>query len=331
MTMMESQASVAGAAAASAAWLDLVVLFLHGSAPKGYCPFVKMQGLENYFVLVDQRHCASVPTAADAIRICNPCIGVGAEQLLVLHEPSPDGRAKGAYAALTIFNIDGRIAGACGNATRCVASLLLHEASRDRIGIETDAGVLECARAQAASVSVWLGPIRAGWEAIPLAHAADTARLPVVSGPLKNGMALSIGNPHAVFFVERFDVDALVRWAPAVQSDPLFPEGVNVGMAQVVDHRTLRLAVWERPGMLTRACGTGACVAAFAAHRRGLINSRDVEVHLPAGVLNIELHDDDTAVMTGPVAYCCHGFVCIGTGLDCDYRDLALDRTGDCP
>lgn len=314
--MMGLTEPIVSAVAPSVGWLDLVVPFLHGSAPKGYCPFVKMQGLENYFVLVDQRHYAGVPTAVDAIRICNPRIGVGAEQLLVLREPSSDGRAQGAYAALTIFNIDGRIAGACGNATRCVASLLLQETHRNRVAIETDAGVLECARVDAANISVQLGPIRSSWQSIPLARAADTAHLPVVSGPLKDGMALSIGNPHVVFFVEQFDVDSLVRCAPAVQNDPLFPEGVNIGMAQVVDRRTLQLAVWERPGILTRACGTGACVAAFAARQRGFVDSGNIEVHLPAGVLNIELRDDDTVVMTGPVAYCCHGFVCIGTGLE---------------
>lgn len=313
---MTLQRLATGETVAEPAWLDLVVPFLHGSAPEGYCPFVKMHGLENYFVLVDQRYCSDAPTSGDAVRVCNPHIGIGAEQLLVLRTPSPKAHAQGAYAALTIFNIDGRIAGACGNATRCVASLLLHEAHRDRIAIETDAGVLECGRAGTADIGVRLGPIRMDWRAIPTARVVDTGQLPVASGPLRNGMALSIGNPHAVFFVERLDVDALVRWAPAVQNDPLFPEGINVGMVQVVDDHTLRLAVWERPGILTRACGTGACVAAFAARRRGLIDSRNVEVHLPAGVLNIELNDDDTAVMTGPVAYCCHGFVCIGTGLD---------------
>lgn len=315
--MTTTRQPAAGVTVAGPAWWDLVVPFLQGGAPAGYSPFVKMQGLENYFVLVDRRRCGDVPIASDAVRICNPRIGIGAEQLLVLRDPSPEAHAQGAYAALTIFNIDGRMAGACGNATRCVASLLLHEANRDTIAIETDADVLECWRAGGADVSVRLGPIRMDWHAIPTAHAVDTERLPIVSGPLKNGMALSIGNPHAVFFVERLDdVDALVPWASAVQNHPLFPEGVNVGMAQVVDCRTLRLAVWERPGILTRACGTGACVAAFAAYRRGLIDSRNVAVHLPAGVLDIELHDDNTAVMTGPVAYCCHGFVRMGAGFD---------------
>lgn len=312
MTTTETQASSVGVAAADAAWLDAVVPFMRSEAPPGYCPFVKVHGLENYFVLVDRRHCADAPTAADAVRICNPRIGIGAEQLLVLREPSPAAQAQGAYAALTIFNIDGRIAGACGNATRCVASLLLHESRRERIAIETAAGVLQCARADATTISVRLGPIRTDWRAIPLAHDVDTTRLPIASGPLQDGMALSIGNPHAVFFVDRMDTDALVQYGPAVQNDPLFPEGVNVGMAQVVDRRTLRLAVWERPGILTRACGTGACVAAFAARRRGLIDGREVDVHLPAGVLHIRLNDDDTTVMTGPVAHCCHGFVAIG-------------------
>lgn len=295
-------------------WVDIVVPFLHGRAPPGMCPFVKLQGLENYFVLVDQRHCDVIPTPEDAVRICNPRIGIGAEQLLVLRQPSPKAKARGAYAALTIINIDGRLAGACGNATRCVASLLLHEAGRDQLAIETDAGVLDCKRAEAGNISVRLGPIRTGWRDIPLARAVETARLPLSSGPLQDGSALSIGNPHVVFFVPQLDLEALVRYAPAIQNDPLFPEGVNVGMAEVVDDHTIRLAVWERPGILTSACGTGACVAAFVALRRGLIERPDVDVHLPAGVLHIRVEADDTAVMTGPVAYCCHGFVGMGVG-----------------
>ncbi len=120
-----------------------------------------------------------------------------------------------------------------------------------------------------------------------------------------------IGNPHVVYFVDSLAAVDVAKLAPAIQNDPLFPEGVNVGVAELVDPETIRLAVWERPGILTGACGTGACVAAFAARLRGLSQSDRFVVHLPAGPLTIELLGD-RAVMAGPVAYCCRGFV------DCD-------------
>jgi len=277
-----------------------------------YRPFVKMHGLQNHFVIVDQRSGGRTFDKADVVRICDPHVGVGGEQLLTIEHPTEGGRRDGAYAAMRIFNVDGREVGACGNATRCMAYLLLEEAGGGEVRIETAAGVLHCRKAGHRSISVVLGPISADWRALPAARAVDTLHLPVESGPLRDGAAFHIGNPHAVFFVDRLDPEQLVRYAPAIQNDPLFPEGINVGAAQVIDGGTLRLAVWERPGMLTRACGTGACVAAYAARQRGLVGADEIEVRLPAGELLIRINADDTAVMTGPVDFCCHGFVAAG-------------------
>lgn len=278
-------------------------------APLPYRPFVKMHGLQNHFVIMDQRSVSRPFDVADIVRICDPHIGVGGEQLLTIEKPSREGREAGAYARMRIFNIDGREVGACGNATRCMAHLLLEETGTDEVSIETAAGVLHCREAGPMSVSVTLGPISADWRLLPAAHEVDTFHLPVESGPLRDGAAFHIGNPHAVFFVERLDPQELTLYAPAIQNHPLFPEGINVGAAQVIDSKTLRLAVWERPGILTRACGTGACIAAYAALKRGLVSAREIEVQLPAGALKIGINDDATAVMTGPVAFCCHGFV----------------------
>lgn len=254
-------------------------------------PFVKMHGLRNHFVFLDCR-AAARPSKSDVIRICDVHEGVGAEQVITIEPPlSP-----GAAAFMGIHNTDGTQAQACGNATRCLAWLLFEETGRREVLIDSLGGPLHCRRDGACDVSVTLGPIT-------LQH----PRLPLVSGALEDGVALSIGNPHAVFFVEHdLDIPAV---APAIAGDPLFPEGVNVGVAQVVDPHTLRLAVWERPGMLTEACGTGACVAAFAGRLRGLLRGDDFTVHLPGGKLRIRLLADDRAVMSGPVAVCCMGFV----------------------
>lgn len=266
-------------------------------------PFVKMQGLRNHFVFVDLRHGQPPLSAAEIIRICDVHEGVGAEQVITIEPP----RSEAATAFMGIHNTDGTEAQACGNATRCLARLLFEETGRDALLIDSLGGPLLCRREAVDEVSVTLGPISLDWQRVPLSRPADTRHLPIASGPLRDGVALSIGNPHAVFFVS--DAVDIPAHAPAIARDPLFPESVNVGVAQVVDERTLRLAVWERPGMLTEACGTGACVAAYAGRLRGLLRGEDITVHLPGGTLKIHLHEDGRAVMTGPVSFCCAGYV----------------------
>lgn len=254
-------------------------------------PFIKMHGLRNHFVFLDCRR-SHLPSRTDVIRICDVHEGVGAEQVITIEPP----RTPGAAAFMGIHNTDGTEAEACGNATRCLAWLLFDETGRDEVTIDSLGGLLHCRREGEWEVSVTLGPIT-----------VENPHLPLASGPLKDGVALSIGNPHAVFFVEgEVDVPAA---APAIAGDPLFPAGVNVGVARVMDDRTLRLAVWERPGMLTEACGTGACVAAYAGRMRGLLKGDAITVHLPGGTLQIKLLPDGRAVMTGSVALCCTGYV----------------------
>ena len=265
-------------------------------------PFIKMQGLRNHFVFLDCRT-APLPSKLEIIRICDVHEGVGAEQVITIEAP----RSPGASAFMGIHNTDGSEAQACGNATRCVAWLLFEETGRTDVLIDSLGGPLDCRKEGAWDVSVTLGPISTSWQDVPLARAVDTARLPIASGPLTDGVALSIGNPHVVFFVEK-DVD-IPAAASVIAGDPLFPESVNVGVAQVVDEKTLKLAVWERPGMLTEACGTGACVAAYAGRLRGLLKGENITVHLPGGTLQIRLLEDGRAVMSGPVAFCCAGYV----------------------
>lgn len=266
--------------------------------------FVKMHGLRNHFAIFDARTDPRPFSVAEIVRICDCAAGVGAEQVVTIGHAA----GVGADAAMRLFNIDGREVGACGNATRCVAFLLMEETDRDAVVIETAAGLLPCRLVGPQEVSVRLGPISTDWRRIGAARAVDTLRLPLKSGPLRDGAALWIGNPHAVFFVPRLDPEALVRHGPAIQNDPLFPEGVNVGAAEMIDESTIRLAVWERPGILTAACGTGACVAAFAARRRGLSHADRFTVHLPGGTLDITI-EGDMATMAGPVAFCCTGLV----------------------
>ncbi len=275
-------------------------------APSGR-PFIKMHGLRNHFVIVDGRDVPFHPQTKQVIAMCDTKTGIGAEQLLIVDRPSDEGASQGAYAFMRIVNIDGREAEACGNATRCIGYLLLEESGRDSVLIETLGGILECRRAGEMSVSVNMGKITMDWRVIPLSQHRDTLHLDIAHGPLKSPSVLNIGNPHVVYFVDDLDAIDLAEIAPPIQNDPLFPEQVNVGVAQMIDGQCMRLAVFERPGVLTTACGSGACVATYAARARGLTSSRWMTVEMSAGALNIEINADDTAIMTGPVAFCFQG------------------------
>jgi len=265
--------------------------------------FLKMHGLKNHFVIVDARDEPFRPAVDDIVRICDVRTGVGADQLIVI-EPAVD---ESAAAFMRILNVDGREVEACGNATRCVAWLLLEETGRDAVVLQTLAGRLDCRRAGPLLVSCNMGRISTDWRDVPLAEARDTLHLGLSAGPLEDGVALSVGNPHVVFFVDDLAAVAIEALAPGIQADPLFPAEVNVGVAEMLAADNIRLAVYERGAGLTAACGTGACAAAFAALARGLTDRRHIAVDLPAGRVIVDIDEAGAATMTGPVAFCFSG------------------------
>ncbi|HJM49236.1 MAG TPA: diaminopimelate epimerase [Alphaproteobacteria bacterium] len=254
-------------------------------------PFVKMHGLGNDFVVVDIRPGGIVFGASQIRAIADRRRGIGCDQFITL-EPSQRGDV-----FMRIHNADGGEVEACGNATRCVARSLMDEMGRDRVAIETGAGLLETMR-DGDRVTVDMGRISFAWRDIPLAHEADTMALDL-GGELGPAVAVYIGNPHAVFFVEAAEAVDLERLGPEIEHHELYPQRTNVEAAQVIDRRTIRLRVWERGVGITKACGTGACASAAAAARRGL-TERSVTVHLDGGPLEIEWVGNDHALMTGP-------------------------------
>lgn len=272
-------------------------------------PFVKMHGLRNDFVIIDGRKNPFSPSDAEIVRICDRHEGVGADELVIVETPGSQAAASGTIAFVRIFNPDGRQVEACGNATRCVGWLLLQESGRKEITIQTLGGQLKCHDAGDKLVAVEMGRLRTGWQEIPISRQMDTLHLRIGAGPLQDPVGMNIGNPHAVFFVDNLDAIDLTRYGPELQKNPLFPEQANIGAAQLLDAKTLRLSVWERPGTLTTACGTGACVAVAAAHRRGLTTEKRMTVIMPAGPVKIELKEDDIVVMTGPVETCYAGYL----------------------
>ncbi len=256
-------------------------------------PFVKMHGLGNDFVVLDARTTPLALSEAQTRAIADRKTGVGCDQLIVIAPPI----SAEAGALMQIRNADGSEVSACGNATRCVADLLLRESGCDEIVIETRAGLLRAKAAGAQSVAVDMGPARLEWSDIPLARPMDTLHLPLPGDPV----AVSMGNPHAVFFVADLDgVDVAERGAP-LERDPLFPERANIEFAQVLAPGRIRMRVWERGTGITRACGTGACATLVAAVRRGLTKRR-ADVVLDGGTLTIEWLENGHVLMTGPVA-----------------------------
>lgn len=261
-------------------------------------PFIKMHGLGNDFVVIDARERGLKLTPAEAAAIADRHSGIGCDQLLILEKPAKPNLAD---AFMRILNADGSESGACGNGTRCVADLLMRESGRDKLVIETTAGLLDAERASGGRVSVDMGPARLDWREIPLKEACDTAHVPLALGPLKDPVAVNMGNPHAVFFVDDVAKIDLAALGPVLERHAMFPERANIEVAQLIGPDRIRLRVWERGAGITLACGSGACAAAVAAARRGL-TGRKATIVLERGELEIEWLKDGHVLMTGPVA-----------------------------
>ena len=253
-------------------------------------PFIKMHGLGNDFVVLDARiRTLPLMTAKVARGLGDRRTGIGFDQLVLL-EPSQTHAFR-----MRIFNSDGSEVGACGNAARAVA--LLHGVPAL---IETGGGPIMLEPLDGGA-RVDMGTPKFDWDAIPLAYPMDTFAMPVGWEQLENPMAVNVGNPHAIFFVEDADTVPLDAIGPVIEHDPIFPERVNVNVARLAGPDHLKLRVWERGAGLTRACGTGACATAVAAVRRGLVES-PVRVTLPGGDLVIEWKPGGTILMSGPAA-----------------------------
>jgi diaminopimelate epimerase len=261
-----------------------------------------MHGLGNDFVVIDNRQHHFALTSDGARRLAHRHTGIGCDQVIEIEEPGDRAEAD---IFMRIWNADGSEVDACGNATRCVASLLMAEGARQSLTIATGAGLLAAEAKADGLVAVDMGKPRLDWRDVPLSQAGsqaeDTLHLDLSEGPLSDPVAVSMGNPHCVFFVADAEAIDIERHGPLLEHHPLFPERANIGVAQVIDRGTIRLRVWERGAGLTLACGTGACAAAVAAARRGL-TGRSVEMRLDGGILNIDWRENDHVTMTGPAA-----------------------------
>ncbi len=258
--------------------------------------YFKMNGAGNDFVIIDARTRGSLPLSETQARaIADRETGLGCDQVIAVE------RSIRGDAFMRIWNHDGGSVEACGNATRCVAWLLMEEGGAASRRIETPAGMLYAERVSPNVITVDMGSPLLRWEEIPLSRPMDTERMHFSAGNLSEPGAVNMGNPHVVFFVDDVDAVPIDALGPKIEHDPMFPECVNVGFAEVRSPTQIRLRVWERGAGLTKACGTGACAAVVAAHRQGR-TGREVEVLVDGGALQIEWREgDDRVLMTGPV------------------------------
>ncbi|MAK62376.1 MAG: diaminopimelate epimerase [Ponticaulis sp.] len=259
-----------------------------------------MNGCGNRFAVFDGRDSPWRKSADEIRAVAKPIKGKGFDQIIGLES------SMRADVFMRIWNSDGGEVAACGNASRCVGWLMLQETGKDQVLIETEAGVLKASRADGDLITVDMGSPLLTWESIPLAEKMDTRFVDLKIGPMDNPIlsrpsCVSMGNPHAVFFVEDVSAYDIPTVGPLVEWHPLFPEGANVGFAQILDRDTIRLRVWERGAGLTIACGTGACAAAVCAARLGR-TERKVRMILDGGEIVIHWREsDDRVLMTGPI------------------------------
>jgi len=262
--------------------------------------FVKMNGAGNDFVVVMALDSPFTLTEDQVRALANRDTGEGFDQLIAI-EPSLT-----ADAFMRVWNADGSMVETCGNALRCVGWILMSANGSDRVLIDTAGGLATATRAGDHQVTVDMGAPRLDWTQVPLAEEMDTRNIELQVGPIDAPLlhtpgAVSMGNPHVVFFTDRQDDGFVTGSGSLVEHHPLFPEGVNVGFANVLAPDRIRLRVWERGAGLTKACGTGACAALVATARRGL-TARKAVVVVDGGELTIDWDEPSGHVfMTGPV------------------------------
>jgi diaminopimelate epimerase len=266
----------------------------------GAAPFAKMNGIGNEIIVADMRGRADNVGTAAALAL-DADAATKFDQIMAIH----DARTPGTDYYIAILNSDGTPAQACGNGTRCVVQALAAETGRKAFTFETLAGILNATEHAGGQISVDMGTPRFGWQEIPLAEEfRDTRMIELQVGPidapvLHSPSAVSMGNPHAIFWVDNdvwsYELD---RFGPMLENHPLFPERANITIAQVTGPDALTIRTWERGAGLTRACGSAACAAAVAAARTRR-TGRNVNLTAPGGPLHVEWREDDHVVLTG--------------------------------
>lgn len=277
--------------------------------------FTKMHGLGNNYIYVNmfEEKISDTELANLAIAVSNPYTGIGSDGMILIC-PSETAPVK-----MRIFNNDGSEAKNCGNGLRCVAKYAYENdiVDKSEFTIETLGGFVTAKLTIDEQNKVTLVTVNMGNPIL------DPNQIPVKGFSHKETLinesvsfaenelqmtAVSMGNPHAIFFVENIEKAPLHSLGPIIEKDPMFPDWVNVEFVEIVSEKEMHFRVWERGSGITQACGTGACAAAVAA----ILNKKadhdtDIIVHLAGGDLIINWHSSGEVFMTGPAEVICTG------------------------
>jgi diaminopimelate epimerase len=265
--------------------------------------FFKMHGLGNDFVILDCRDGSNVSAFA-AKEIANRRTGVGCDQLIILKNSHNNNDV-----FLEFRNNDGSKSSACGNGTRCVAEMVLEEKSQEEIKIETEAGILNAWKNKTNGfIAVDMGRPKFIWNEIPLARNIDHKKVDLGKAAPANAFCLSMGNPHAVLFLENLDGLDIANLGPKLENHPMFPEKANISFAKVISQSQIKIKIWERGVGVTMACGTGACAVVVAANEL-LKTDKKCEVILDGGKLNVCLSNEGNVFLEGPNEKSFNGFL----------------------
>lgn len=265
--------------------------------------FIKMHGLGNDFVIIDKRH-NNIDITKDIInKLSDRKSGAGCDQLITISSSTN----LNLDAKIEIFNPNGDKAEACGNGTRCVAKLLFQELQKDEVCIMSDAGILNAKKNINGDISVNLGKISTEWKKIPLAENIDSLNIPIRIEGFSKGIAVNVGNPHIVFIGKNINNVDLSLIGPKIENHKLFPNKTNVEIIEIINHKKIKMRVWERGAGITLACGSGACASVYAGQIKNLLNN-NVEVELERGSLFISIKNKE-AILTGPAEISFEGSV----------------------
>ena len=260
---------------------------------------IKMDGLGNDFVIIDQRT-ENINLSNDQIvKICDRKF-IGCDQLIFIKKDS------NSDAELEFYNSDGSKSGACGNGTRCIAYLLSNENNKKEINLSVSSKILKSQILENNQVETAIGPPKMNWNEIPLSKSSDTKNLKLKLFDNENkefigGIAVNVGNPHVIFFVKNIEKFNLEKIGPEIENHELFPEKCNVTLAKKINSNLIKVKVWERGAGLTKACGTAACATAVAANLENLPNSK-TEIEFSMGKLLIIINEKNNISMKGPVS-----------------------------
>ena len=282
--------------------LDLVSYFLENSIWAYYkrymvnFSFIKMSGLGNDFVIIDQRSDLFELNENQIKKICDRKQGIGCDQLIYIRNSEQN-----QLYLMKFFNSSGEEISACGNGTRCVASFLMNEINSNEIKINTIDKILSCKKLNDNIISVEMGKPKFNWDDIPLSHdiKQEVPTFTLQGKMITKPFFVNVGNPHAIFFVNDINDYNIDEFGPLIECNKLFPEKINVSFAKIINDKKILLSVWERGAGKTEACGTAACATVVAAFESGFSKNK-VLVTLPGGNLDIHYNEDKNIIMTGP-------------------------------